>query len=314
MCEGSVTALTLSRTLSRTLSCSTLALVQVLVGVVLPREQRGFWLGPARASVVDGDDCAELQADRLHPTTGLAVCHMGQRPSVRSDGAYECTERPDTSPELLYACVTGMEFYECEAEDACEGGSSAPHPVDYTDPVDTWLPNRRRLSVAPVVNTTSNSTCREGHESVLCAQCSAGYVLNKDKLCEECPESTVLVYLAVAALVIGALALYWYVDGGGAVAEDTIKEQSGPWCSCCRCGPCKPRTLAASQTLIRKRMRRTPSLAQYLKSLIDGVIEQPDKAMLLISFVQVRHLPVCLPLCGCVPVPVLLWPVARTQH
>ena len=254
---------------------------------MLPREQPGYWLGPARKSVVEGDDCAELVADQRHPTTGLEVCHLGQRPAVRSDGAYECTARPNTSPELLYACATGMEFYECEAPNACVGGSSAPHPVDYVDPVDTWLPSRRRLGAA-AANTTSNSTCRPGHEGVLCAQCLDGYVLNKEKLCDECPESTLLVYLAVAGLTISMLALFWYVDGGGAGSEEKLERTTGPWCSCCRCGPCTPRDSMGRDALISNRMSRTPSLVEYVKSLVDGVIEQPDKVMLLISFVQVR--------------------------
>lgn len=230
----------------------------------------------------------EIAADRLHPNTGAQTCQLGQRPSLRSDGAVECFERPDTQADTLYACATGMEFYECEAEGACEGGSSLPHPVEYVDPVDTWLPNRRRLAEGAEA-ATANSTCRNGHVGVLCAQCSPGFVMNKQRLCEECPESTMMVYVAGAALLVGVVALYSYVDGGSSSGDADLEEDNAPWCACCRVGCCKPQATAKTKKrTAKKKLSRTPSLMAYAKALVSGIIEQPDKFMLLVSFVQVR--------------------------
>lgn len=261
----------------------------MLIGVTWPKEQPGYWLGPARRSLRESSKCSDLDDMRRHPATGEAVCHLGQYASVRGDASLECLPTGDATEDELYACTTGLELYECPAEDACEGGGFQPHPVEYVDHVDTWLharrldadgPPTRRLDVAGV-----NSTCRVGHMGVLCAQCEPGFVLNKQMLCDECPESNTIVYLVAAVVLCGLVAVYTYIDGGVSGDDDEIKTPSKARCSKCRCLCCK--RVPTQSTQRRSKMPRTPTFAQYINALVKGMIEQPDKVMLLVSFAQI---------------------------
>ena len=219
--------------------------------------------------------CSDIESARVHPTLGFAVCQLGQFPSIRNDGSLECVTDRSLNPDDLFACVTGMEFYECPTPDACLGGSWQPHAVEYVDPV-TWL-HPRRLAVMPVL--AANSTCHDGHVGVLCSLCETNYVPNKQGMCEGCPSTNLVAYIVAAVVGIGLLLLYTYIDGGSPAAEVPAAD-SRRGCCCCR------RTAQAGTTK-RPKMRRTPSLMQYASSLVKGVIEQPDKVMLLVSFMQV---------------------------
>lgn len=255
------------------------------MGVVWPKEQPGFWLGPARRSVRESGRCDELDALRRHPLSGVAVCHMGQHVTLRGDGSLECLVNSAAHEDTLYACTTGLELYECPAADACEGGSFEPHAVHYIE-VGTWLHAFRRLDElrgsARHVTEEPNSTCRAGHTGVLCAQCEPGFVLNKQMLCDACPESRAVMYLLAVAILVGLVLLFSHIDGDVATDGADNVESEGCLSKChCRCLKRAPEHPA------RRRMPRTPTPSQYVKALVKGMIEQPDKVMLLVSFTQI---------------------------
>ena len=259
---------------------------EVLVGVVHPVEQEGFWMGPARQSIVNGDDCAGVHEARLHPDTGVAVCNFGERPIVRNDGSVECESLPlsEASPELLFACGEGLELYElyeCPSEDACEGGSDTPHSDTLSHSPPTWF---RRLSEADEVANSeveASTTCREGHVGILCARCEPNWVMSKSEVCEPCPENFLWLYATAIVGGTAVLGLWGYIDGGNPIPTEEIAALFHRCCSC---------FVRKKKKKKRKRLHKlhkSPPVVAYAKRVVKSVIEQPDKYMLLVSFVQV---------------------------
>lgn len=263
---------------------------ELLVGVERPLEEEGFWLGPARASMLEGPGCTSLLASRKHPETGQVACFIGQEAVLHNDGLLECTKMLGVDVDVLFACVTQTELYSCPSPDACMGGSDLPHAIAIQEPTDAWpYKLERRLSVneGSVHAFSANATCRPGHTGIMCSQCAPGFTMNKQLLCDVCPDTPLGLYVLGAATVVGIVALYSYVDGGD--AEDGLEDDGQTWMTWVQ-GKCQQCCRKAARKRKRARERtvkpRTPTLKMYLQYFFKGVMEQPDKMLLLMSFMQ----------------------------
>lgn len=253
------------------------------MGVTWPRELPGYWLSHARTSVINSAECETLDALRRHPDTGAIVCHHGEQPTVRVDGTVECNPQTQVSPEAMFACGTGFEMYPCPNPDACLGGASTPHDAELVTADSTWF--RRRLDES---GDARGHTCREGHTGVMCARCETHFVLDKARLCSKCPENNAWLYLALVAVATASLFVFLYVDDGNPISDEHINECRGAIVDMLRCRCCRrSKTRRKSRKPTPRPLKPTPSLVAYVRSLIAGVLEQPDKLMLVVAFVQI---------------------------
>lgn len=230
----------------------------------------------------------------VHPTTGAEYCEYGQEAQLRGDGSVECVAITSATADELFACGTGYELYECPNAEACLGGSFAPHPLS-TSANAGPTQEARRLRLDGDGSGIGNSTCRTGHTGVLCAECQEHFVLDRSLLCQPCPENNLLLYVVVVGLLGLAWALFTYVDGGcsdgyGAKKEPLAtrlrarwqKSRTGRWCAK-RCPCLKPGNKKVKVSVLKRR----PPFRTLLRTFALGIVEQPDKVMMLVSFSQV---------------------------
>ena len=206
----------------------------------------------------------------------------------------ECTPIGSATSDELFACGAGYELYECPNPEACLGGSFAPHSLE-TNANSASASTERRLRLEGGGSGVGNSTCRAGHTGVLCAQCLEHFVLDRSLLCQPCPENNMLLYLVVVGLLGLGWALFVYVDGGcsngyGAKKEPMLsrlrgrmsKSRAGRWCLH-RCPCWRDGKKKAKVTVLKRR----PPFRALVRTFALGIIEQPDKVMMLVSFSQV---------------------------
>ena len=239
--------------------CGSHELVQVLIGVTFPSELEGYWLSFARTSVLSSGQCEDLEQIRRSPTTGEAVCHIGQYPTVRSDGSVECHKQSSVDEAVVFACTTGLELYPCPAAEACVGGSVSPHVPERVVATSTWF---RRLE------DEAHESCREGHTGVMCSRCEVDYVMDRQRMCNPCPASNAWLYVAII-VVVGLFAVMWlFVDDGNPISEEhlvAIKSR------------CTPRCVRRAPSKKVKTIPPSPTVAAYCRTLVEGIAAQPDK-------------------------------------
>lgn len=182
---------------------------QLSYGVEQPVEIAGYWLGPARTSVLESTGCKLLRSQQ-------GGCREGQIENVRQDGFKECAESNFASAEMLYGCFYDRELYRCRTSAACTGGMVLPHGSNST-----------------TVGLVTNSSCKEGHIGALCDQCLFGWELNAQRVCRQC-SSAWTFFLGTGLAVLGVcFIVYLYlvfgideISGLGSSALTKVKEKT----------------------------------------------------------------------------------------
>jgi len=262
------------------------AIAATMVGVARPVEMPGFWLGQARRSIQQSAACAQLQLRRFASGTtaeGNPQCAFGLYARQGSSGDVECEPVRDVDAEVLFACGMGLELYKCPVPEACRGGASFAHSAQSVSELPTWA-GRHLLRDNPDPDGTSPtaSTCREGHIGPMCAECEQGFVMDKSQLCAPCPDHNMWLYAVGAAITVGGLLLGIHVYGGNPIPVEALRRTTMAKCVC------RSRTAAKPRHSLGPKLRpKRPPWSAYISCLTKAAMAQPDKYMMILSFVQI---------------------------
>ena len=249
----------------------------VSVGTDFPEETPGFWLGPARQSIVDSAQCLGLKEGRKHPVTGRDICPPGEVVSgMRADGSYECATSSDATADLLYACFLEMELYACPLEEACLGGAKDVHPVDGSDEPPIATAAERNLM-------ERDGTCLPGHTGIMCAKCQPGYISGENTVCSKCPDATVLL-LVLLVLFIVILVLLWNF-----LVSGSLVKRAKEWLADRHAKAMGRERTAFDEHERARSMRETLSLPGTIWAFGVNVAGKPEKLLLFMSFFQVVY-------------------------
>lgn len=273
----------------------------------MPIELEGYFLAKARSSQLRSTACEDLKNARSHDDNPTArVCAMGQQMFIRG-GEVECTRIDGADPNALLACLTEFELYECEVEGSCEGGGTVPHELDSSIHHTVWIAGNRRLQSTTARETARvleeqvnalNSTCRFGHEGVLCDVCINGYHRNSVRECVPCPEGSAGPVFAGIGAICLLVGLFMYVQNECSTATETAQactDRAARGATVLR-RACGARVRSMTPKSIRRRMssrrreapvRPYPSWHRYVTAFSAGLFLNEDRTMLFIGFIQV---------------------------
>ncbi|KAK3268388.1 hypothetical protein CYMTET_23108, partial [Cymbomonas tetramitiformis] len=136
--------------------------------------------------------CHEFAADTLQ---AVCVCNEGFYQSEPDEsGAFvnQTCASCSQGAQCRYGLMRGLpgywrrdtqeiKFYKCTPEDACLGEVTS-ETYDRDHPLHHYY----ETSHVEFLESTELSSCREGHDAVLCGACQNGWTLGSDGYCEDC--------------------------------------------------------------------------------------------------------------------------------
>ncbi|KAK3278099.1 hypothetical protein CYMTET_13939 [Cymbomonas tetramitiformis] len=147
--------------------------------------------------------CHEFAADTLQ---AVCVCDDGFYQSEPDKGGAlvnQTCERCSEGARCHYGLMRGLagywrkdtgqlKFYKCEPEDICLGEVTSE-----TNETDDLLHRYFATGQMEALESTQLSSCREGHDYVLCGACQDGWTLRDDGYCKDCGTNRALWVYAV---------------------------------------------------------------------------------------------------------------------
>ncbi|KAK3285372.1 hypothetical protein CYMTET_7021 [Cymbomonas tetramitiformis] len=157
--------------------------------------------------------CHEFAADTLQ---AVCVCNDGFYQSDTDKGGElvnQTCERCSEGAQCNYGLMRGLasywrghtghtKFYKCNPDDICLGEVTSE-----TYETDAMLHRYFETGQVEVLESTQLSSCREGHDAVLCGACQDGWALGDDGYCKDCGTKRALwvyVLLGVSLLLLVA--------------------------------------------------------------------------------------------------------------